>query len=74
MTPITFTFEEALPLVPEEIARQLLDLTKWPDFHGYCPMPGIMGAEFEVQTPSIVGTRIRVTNLDRSSHVEEIVE
>ena len=29
---------------------------------------------FDVQTPGIVGSRIRVTNRDGSSHVEEIVE
>lgn len=74
MKPITFTREETLPLAPEDIARQILDLTKWPDFHGYGPIPGIKVAEFEVQTPGIVGSRIRVTNLDGSSHVEEIIE
>lgn len=74
MKPITFSCEATLGLAPEDIARQLLDLTKWPDFHGYGPIPGIKVAEFAVQTPGIVGTRIRVTNLDGSSHVEEIVE
>src|SRR5260370_32174174 len=74
MKPITFTCEETLPLAPEAIARQLLDLSKWPDFHGYWPIPGIKDAEFDVQTPGIVGSRIRVTNRDGSSHVEEIVE
>jgi uncharacterized protein YndB with AHSA1/START domain len=74
MKPITFTCEETLPLAPEDIARQILDLTKWPEFHGYGPIPGIKVAEFEVQTPGIVGSRIRVTNGDGSSHVEEIVE
>lgn len=74
MKPITFTCEGTLALAPEHIARQILDLTKWHDFHGYGPIPGIKGAEFEVQTPGIVGSRIRVTNLDGSSHVEEIVE
>ena len=74
MKPITFTCEATLLLGPEEIARQILDLTKWPDFHGYWPIPGIKVAEFDVQTPCIIGTRIRVTNLDGSSHVEEIVE
>jgi len=54
--------------------RQILDPTKWPDFHGYGPIPGIKVAEFDVQTPNIVGTRIRVMNLDGSNHVEEIVE
>lgn len=74
MKPITFSCEATLSLAPEEIARQILDLSKWPDFHGYGPIPGIKVAAFDVQTPGIVGTRIRVTNLDGSSHVEEIVE
>jgi hypothetical protein len=74
MNPIPFSCKATLLLAPEDIARQILDLTKWPDFHGYGPIPGIKVAEFEVQTPGIVGSRIRVTNLDGSSHVEEIVE
>jgi hypothetical protein len=74
MKPITFSCQETLSLEPEVIARQILDLTKWPDFHGYGPIPGIKSAEFVILTPDVVGTRIRVTNLDGSSHVEEIVE
>ena len=74
MNPITFSCEETLLLAPEDIARQVLDLTKWPDFQGYGPIPAIQGAEFDVQSPGIVGTRIRVTNRDGSSHIEEIVE
>jgi quercetin dioxygenase-like cupin family protein len=74
MNPITFSCEETLPLATEDIARQILDLTKWPDFHGYGPIPGIKAAEFDVQTPGVIGSRIRVTNLDESSHLEEIVE
>ena len=74
MKPITFACHETLTLAPEDVARQILDLTKWPDFHGYGPMPGIKAAEFEIKTPDIVGSRIRVRNQDGSSHVEEIVE
>jgi hypothetical protein len=74
MTPITFSCEETLTLAPEDIARQILDLTKWPDFHGYGPIPGIKVAVLDAQTPGVIGTRIRVTNLDGSCHVEEIVE
>ena len=74
MKPIAFSCEETLPLVPENIARQILDLDKWPDFQGYGPIPGIKTAVFDTQTPGVIGTRIRVTNLDGSSHVEEIVE
>ena len=74
MNPITFTCEETLPRAPEDIARQVLDLTKWPDFRGHGPIPGIKAAVFDAQTPGIVGSRIRVMNRDGSSHIEEIVE
>jgi hypothetical protein len=74
MNPITFSCDATLPLPPEQIANQILDLTNWPDFRGYGPIPGIQVAAFEVHTPGIVGSRIRVTNRDGSSHVEEIVE
>jgi len=74
MKAISFTCEDTLPMTSQEIARQILDLSKWPGFHGYGPIPGIKVAEFGVQTPNIVGSRIRVTNLDGSSHIEEIIE
>ena len=74
MKSITFSCEETLAMPPEEIARQILDLDLWPGFEGYGPLPGIRAAEFEARTPEVVGTRIRVTNTDGSSHVEEIVE
>jgi len=74
MKPITFACQGTLSLTPDEIAEQILDLAKWPDFRGYVPIPGIKSAEFEVKTPNIIGIRIRVANLDGSSHVEEIVE
>jgi hypothetical protein len=41
MKPISFSCEETLSLAPADIARQMLDLTKWHDFHGYGPIPGI---------------------------------
>jgi hypothetical protein len=74
MRPITFTCHETLALSPADIAGQILDLAKWPEFVGYGPLPGIQSAVFEVRTPEIVGTRIKVTNTDGSTHVEEIVE
>ncbi len=73
MKPIAFTCRETLPLPTENIAEQILDLTKWPAFRGFGPIPGIKSAEFEARTSIVVGSRIRVTNLDGSSHVEEIV-
>lgn len=74
LKPITFACSETLALAPEEIAQQILDVTRWPDFHGYGPIPGIKTAEFEIRTPNIVGSRIRVTNRDGSQHTEKIVE
>src|SRR5262245_12261498 len=74
MKPVAFTCKETLSSAPEEIARAILDLTKWPEFQGYGPIPGIKLAEFDFQAPGILGSRIRVINLDGSTHVEEIVE
>lgn len=74
MNPLRFSCEATLPQKPEEIASQILDLSRWIEFNGYGPLPGIRQAEFEARTAEIVGTRIRVTNRDGSTHVEEIVE
>jgi hypothetical protein len=74
MRPIRFYCNATLPQQPEEIASQILDLSKWPEFKGYGPLPGIREAEFKTRTAEIVGTRIRVTNRDGSTHAEEIVE
>jgi hypothetical protein len=74
MKPITFSCTETLGLAPEAIAGQILDLANWTDFKGYAVLPGIQGAEFEVRTPGVVGSRIRVINTDGSSHAEEITE
>ncbi|MEO8494127.1 MAG: SRPBCC family protein [Planctomycetota bacterium] len=74
MTPISFSCKAHLAIAPTEIAEQILDISNWPDFKGYGPLPGIKSAEFEVKTPEVVGSRIRVQNTDRSLHVEEITE
>jgi hypothetical protein len=74
MKPITFVCQGTLSLTPDEIVEQILDVSKWSDFHGYGPIPGIKSAEFEIRTPNIVGSRIRVTNRDGSQHTLEIVE
>lgn len=74
MKPITFACVETLSLAPEAIAEQILNLEKWPEFLGYGPLPGIKSAAFELRTPEVVGSRIRVTNMDGSQHVEQIVK
>ena len=70
--PVTFSCTETLKSTPEEIGRQILNVANWPDFGGYAFLPGIEVAEFEVETPDVVGSRIRVKNTDGSRHVEEI--
>jgi len=74
MQPIRFACEAILQRTPEDISPQILDVAKWPDFTGFGLIPGIKTAEFEMRTSGIVGSRIRVTNTDGSSHVEEIAE
>ncbi len=72
MSPVTFSCLGRLLLTPQQIAAQILDLPRWPEFAGFGPLPGIRNASFESRTPDVVGTRIRVTNTDGSTHVEEI--
>src|SRR3954468_9847780 len=74
MRPIRVSCSDTLGLAPADIARRILDPANWTDFTGYAVLPGIKAAEYEVRTPGVVGSRIRVTNTDGSSHVEEIVE
>ena len=74
MNPIRFSCEATLAVPPEPIAQRILDLSRWSDFQGYGGLPGIRSAEFERRTPEIVGSRIRMTNTDGSTHAEEIVE
>lgn len=72
MAAVEFSCEATFSLTPREIAARILDLSNWPQFRGYWPIPGIKQATFEVRTPEVVGTRIRVVNTDGSRHVEEI--
>lgn len=57
---------------PHEIAEAILDLSRWPEFEGWGPIPGIRSAEFEHWEDRVVGSRIRVMNRDGSAHVEQI--
>jgi hypothetical protein len=59
---------------PQAVCAAFLDFSRWPQFSGYGPLPGIRSAAFEARTPELAGSRIRVHNTDGSSHVEEIVE
>jgi hypothetical protein len=72
--PIIFTRTVVLPLTPSEIVGRILDPSLWSNFTGFGPLPGVRSAVFEILTPGLVGSRIRVTNMDDSTHVHEIIE
>ena len=72
--PVRFTCYAELSTPPEQIANDILDLSRWPEFEGYGLLPGIREAVFEVRTEEVIGTRIRATNTDGSMHTEEIIE
>lgn len=74
MKPIEVKIAGRVHKTPQEISTEILDTQRWPEFTGYAFLPGIEEAHFEIQTPDIVGSRIKVRNTDGSSHVEEIVE
>ena len=74
MKPIEIEIHGHTQQSSQDICLALLDTARWPEFTGYSILPGIKSARFEVRTPNIVGSRIKVQNTDGSSHVEEIVE
>ncbi len=73
LKPLTFSCQATLATSPAAIVSDIFNLSLWPSFQGYGPLPGIARAEFE-HTPTFdwVGTRIRVENTDGSSHIEEV--
>lgn len=74
MEPVCFKCKSEIDRSAHEISERILDVSNWPDFPGYGPLPGIESAAFNVETEDIVGSRVRVTNEDGSSHTEEFVE
>jgi hypothetical protein len=76
MSPITFACTGLIPKTALEICADMTNLSLWPAFTGYGPMPGIKSAEFEKPPEDmnhLVGTRILVQNTDGSRHVEDIL-
>ena len=73
MKPIRFELHARILKSPAEIAAEIADLSRWTEFQGYGPLPGIARAEYERWTESMTGSRIRVQNTDGSTHLEEIL-
>lgn len=74
MKPIEIKIVGHIRKSSPEICKEILDTERWSEFKGYSILPGIKSAQFEVKTPEIIGSRIKVQNNDGSSHVEEIIE
>jgi len=74
MNPIKIEVDSFVNLSPMDICSIILNTNEWNKFEGYSILPGIEKAEFEKRTDSIVGSRIKVTNRDGSTHIEEIIE
>ena len=72
MKPVTFAESRFIPRPAGEIAAGIADLSRWPEFGGYGPLPGIAGAEYEAPGEEMVGARIRVHDKDGASHVETV--
>ncbi len=74
MKPIEIKIVGHVQKSAPEICTEILDTDRWLEFEGYSILPGIKSAHFEVKTPDLVGSRIKVQNKDGSTHVEEIIE
>lgn len=74
MKPIEVQITGQIRKSSQEICDAILDTQRWSEFQGYSILPGIKEAHFEIKTPTLVGSRIKVHNTDGSSHVEEIIE
>jgi hypothetical protein len=74
MKPIEIKIVGHFQKSSQEICKEFLNTERWSEFEGYSILPGIKKADFELKTPDVVGSRIKVQNKDGSSHVEEILE
>jgi hypothetical protein len=73
LRPVCLSCIVTVRSTPQEIGDVILDLSRWADFTGYGPLPGIKEAIYERKTPEIVGTVVAVTNTDRSKHAEVVL-
>jgi hypothetical protein len=69
----TFVTESTTARSPEETFDFVCDLSKWPLFRGYGPLPGIVEASLPAGEPVALGSRIRVRNTDGTVHHEVVI-
>lgn len=70
--PLRFQCERTINAGPETLIGRILDLTQWPGFAGWGPLPGIRAAHYHHQPPGRLGAIIHVQNRDGSTHTETI--
>ena len=66
------TTTSLVPATPEQVFDFIIDTSRWPEFPGHGPVPGIAKAEAEDGLPLKLGSRVRVENTDGSIHYEMI--
>ena len=71
--PVAITCQRSFAIPAVNLARRILDLSEWPHFEGWGPLPGIRAARFRHQSEAYIGSVIEVENRDGSTHTEEIV-
>lgn len=71
---IEFQLSKKLSMIPEDICDEIFDVSHWPEFKGYGPLPGIATARRSNYSEARIGTRFEVTNRDGSCHVETVIE
>ena len=61
-------------LPAERVVEEILNVSNWPGFKGWGPVPGIQSAQIVERTDALIGTRIAVTNSDGSTHEETVTD
>jgi hypothetical protein len=73
LRPLEVKVSSKMAITPEQLFHEILQMENWESFQGYGPIPRIRIASFNPLTEQIVGSKIKVENLDGSTHVETIV-
>ncbi len=67
-----FTTVSSVPVPPDAAFAFVLDLTQWPLFTGYGPLPGILAAKLPPGETVQLGSRIHVDDADGRHHFERV--
>lgn len=70
----TFSVSASSQLSPDQLVDEIFNVENWSGFTGWGPLPGIARAELLELADAKVGTRFGVTNTDKSTHEETVIE